>query len=343
MPDVISLGEVLIDLFGRPVGVSLKEATSFIAAPGGAPANVAVALARLGVDVGFMGAVGDDPFGERLSTLLEKEGVDLTHFQKVPEAPTMIAFVAAASPEDQDFTIYRGADSKLVVGRSERSYIGSAKALIYGSVTLSGEGRNAALQAARWANEEGVLVLYDANLRPALWPGMEAAREGILEGLNGVDVCKVNEIEMELLAGTQELAEGSLRILALGPKLCLVTLGAGGAYFNSGGFRGYVPAFPIDAVDTTGCGDAFCAGLIARLFERAQSLDSLTEPDLFDMVRFANAVSACCGTRTGAMAALPRRDQVEGFLRGKFDSLNGAFASEPWEVAKGMRDEHEDT
>ena len=319
MPDVISLGEVLIDLFGRPVGVPLKEATSFIAAPGGAPANVAVALARLGVDVGFIGAVGDDPFGELLFDLLRGEGVDVTLLQTISDAPTMIAFVATASPVDQDFTIYRGADTKFEVRKQDRAYIGSAKALLYGSVTLSAKGRGPALKAVRWANEEGVLVFYDANLRPALWPNMKAAREGILEGLGGVDICKVNETEMELLAGTGDVAEGSRRILALGPRICLVTLGGGGTYFKSGHFQRHVPAFPIEAVDTTGCGDAFCAGLITRLLEWGGALEALGEPDLFEMVRFANAVSACSATRIGAMAALPRRDQVESFLRENSD------------------------
>ena len=253
MPDVVSLGEAVIDLFGRPVGVALKEATSFIPAPGGAPANVAVALARLGADVGFIGAVGDDSFGELLIDLLRREGVDVTHFHKISEAPTMIAFVATASPLDQDFTIYRGADTKLEAEKLDRAYIASARALLYGSVTLSGDSRDAALQAVRWANEENVLVAYDANLRPVLWPDLATAREGILKGLQGVDVCKLNETEMELLAGTRDLAEGSRRVLDEGPRLCLITLGAEGAYFNNGRAEGHVPAFSIDAVDTTGC------------------------------------------------------------------------------------------
>ena len=324
MPDVISLGEALIDFFGRPVGATLGEATSFIPAPGGAPANVAVALARLGVDVGFIGAVGDDPFGDLLIDLLRREGVDTTHLQKISDDPTMIAFVATASPLDQDFTIYRGADTKLEVEDLDRSYIASAKALLYGSVTLSGGSRDAALQAVRWANEENVLVVYDANLRPVLWTDMEAAREGILKGLEGVDVCKLNETELELLAGTGDLAEGSRRMLEKGPKLCLITLGAEGTYFNNGRSEGHVPGFSVEAVDTTGCGDAFCAGLITRLLESGEAVDSLKRSDLFEIVRFANAVSAISATRTGAMAALPRRDEVDDFLQEKLEGQDGA-------------------
>ena len=314
MPEVVSLGELLIDMFGRPAGVTLKKAGSFIPAPGGAPANAAVALARLGVEVGFIGGVGDDPFGEGLAELLRSEGVDVTYLLTIKDSPTMIALVATASPVDQDFTIYRGADTKLRPEDLDREYITSAKAFLYGSVTLSGGSREAALQAVRWAKEENVLVLYDANLRPAVWPDLKAARKGILKGLEGVDVCKVNETELELLTGTGERAEGSRRVLDQGVQLCLVTLGSEGTYFNNGRAQGHVAAFPVEAVDTTGCGDAFCAGFTAGLLEAGKTVDNLGGGELSEIVRLANAVSAISTTRTGAMAALPRRNEVDAFL-----------------------------
>ncbi len=315
MPEVVSLGELLIDLFGRPAGVALKDATSFIPSPGGAPANVAVALARLGVDVGFIGGVGDDPFGEGLTDILRSEGVDVAHLRMVSESPTMIALVATASPVDQDFTIYRGADMKLKPEDLDRDYITSAKALLYGSVTLSGGSAAAALQAVRWANDKDVLVAYDANLRPAVWPSLAAAREGILGGMRGVDVCKLNETEVELIAGTREPAGGSRWVLDQGTKLCLITLGAEGTYFNNGRSEGHVPGFSVDAVDTTGCGDAFCAGLTVGLLEAGESVEDLGKSELSDIVCFANAVSAISATQTGAMAGLPRRDEVDEFLQ----------------------------
>jgi len=138
MPEVVSLGELVVDMFGRPAGVALKEVGTFMPAPGGAPANVAVALARLGVEVGFIGGVGDDPFGEGLTEVLKSEGVDITHLQAIKDSPTMVSFVASASPVEQDFTIYRGADTKLRLEDLDREYITSAKVFLYGSVTLSG-------------------------------------------------------------------------------------------------------------------------------------------------------------------------------------------------------------
>ena len=113
-------------------------------------------------------------------------------------------------------------------------------------------------------------------------------------------------------------------MLEKGPKLCLITRGAEGAYFNNGRSEGHVPGFSVEAVDTTGCGDAFCAGLITRLLESGEAVDSLKRSDLFEIVRFANAVSAISATRTGAMAALPRRDEVDDFLQEKLEGQDGA-------------------
>jgi sugar/nucleoside kinase (ribokinase family) len=314
MPRVISLGETVMDLFGQPSGIPLKEASSFIPAPGGAPANVAVALARLGIEVGFIGLAGDDPFGLLFTELLQAEGVDTTHFRRLAGSPTMLALVATASPNEQDFIVYRGADTKLRPQDLDRAYLASAKILIYGSVTLTGASREAALQAVAWANEDGVLVAYDANLRPALWESLGAARQGILAGMQGVSICKLNEIELELLAGTKDLATGSRWILDQGIKLCLVTLGPQGAYFNNGRAKGYVPGFRVDEVDSTGCGDAFLAGTIYGVLEASLPLEAFDDLTLRQVVRFANAAGALTATRKGAMAALPSRAAVEKFL-----------------------------
>lgn len=314
MPDVISLGEALIDIFVAKNGVSLKEANSFISAPGGAPANVAVALARLGIEVGLIGRVGDDPFGIRLLELFQSEGVDTTNFLQIVGYPTTIALVASPSPNKQDFVLYRGADAMLKPKDLNRSYIVSAKVLLFGSVTLTANSRDAAFQAVNWAKEGGVLVAYDANLRPALWRSLKAAREGILAGMEGVSICKVNEIELELLTGTPDLSDGSRKILDHGVKLCLVTLGHKGAYFNNGWVEGHVPGFRIPVVDTTGCGDSFFAGLIVGFLETSLSLDELDSPTLFRLVRFANAVAALASEKKGAMEGLPFRSDVENFL-----------------------------
>jgi sugar/nucleoside kinase (ribokinase family) len=258
--------------------------------------------------------VGDDAFGEMLVQLLRSEGVDTTHLGQVPDSPTTLALVAASSPDEQSFVIYRGADTRLRAGDMDRSYVTSAEIFLYGSVTLTDAGREAALQGVRWANEDGRLVAYDANLRPALWPSLAVARHGILEGVQGAAICKVNETELELLAGTGDLLSGSRWILEQGPKLCVITLGSNGAFFNNGRAQGKVPGFSIDVAETTGCGDAFFAGLVLGLLEASLPLEDLDEPTLRQAVRFANATGALTATTRGAMAALPTRAAVNAFV-----------------------------
>jgi len=314
MPDVISLGEVIVDIFANPINVSLKESTNFTAALGGAPANVAVASARLGVHTGFIGKAGADPFGDRFIQLFHKEGVDTAYFQQIHGSPTSVAFVAASGPNVRDFIIYRGADAQLKPEDIDPAYIASAKLFLYGSVTLTGDSKFAVRRAIELANQSGVLVAYDANLRAALWPDLEAARTGILKGLAGVDILKANETELQLLAGTSDLSSGTRWLLKLGPKLCLITLGPEGAYFNNRLAEGFVPGFQVDAVDATGCGDAFFAGLVNGLLGTSLAIEALDETFLRQLVRFANAVGALTATRQGAVAALPTRAMVDAFL-----------------------------
>ena len=314
MPTVISMGEAVVDLFAIPDGVCLEEAKSFSLQPGGAPANVAVALARLGVNVGFVGTVGDDPFGGLLTKQLLLEGVDTTHFRQVADSPTMVSFVAATSPHDQDFVIYRGADEKLAVKDLNRPYFETAEVFIYSSVALSGSGREANREAVRWVNEAGGLVAYDANLRPAVWRNLEEARQGILAGLAGVSLVKLNESELQLLAETDDLKVGSRWVLDQGVKLCLVTLGSGGAYYNNGRSAAHVPGFQVESVDATGCGDAFLSGLVSGLLNTSAALETLDDQTLTSLVRFANAAGALTATCQGAIAALPTLARVNAFL-----------------------------
>ncbi len=314
MPRIISLGEALIDLFAGK-GVPLRELKPLQPSPGGAPANVAVALARLGVDVGFIGKVGDDDYGTFLIDLLAGEGVDVTHFTADPRAPTMLAVVAAPSPTEQHFAIYHGTDTLLSPEELDQAYIQSARCLVFGSVTLADASGPAALHAARWAREAGQHVIFDVNLRPALWPDLQVARSRIGEGLASSTVVKLNEVELEFLTGTADPAAGSQALLQQGVQLCCVSLGADGAYFNNGAASGHVPAFHVEAVDTTGSGDAFVAGLAFGLSKQDQPIAQLSSADLHQMLRFANACGALAATSLGAMTALPALKDVEHLLQ----------------------------
>ena len=316
MPDVISLGEALFDLFAGPAGTTLGTARSFTPAPGGAPANVAIGLARLGIDTGFVGKVGADSFGSRLLELLRDEGVDTTHCLPIEDGQTTLALVATSSPVDQDFVLFRGADTLLRPEHLDRAYITGSRVFTYGSVSLSGGACDAAIQAARWAREEGVLVAFDANYRPVVWPGEAAARDAIMEALRCADIAKLNAVELKMLAGTDDLRAGCRRILDLGVRLCLVTLGAEGAWFDDGHVFGSVFGFATEVVDTTGCGDAFLAAFLAGLVAEPRMLNEIDRGGLLRLVEAANAAGALNATRHGAIPGLPTRSAIDALLDG---------------------------
>lgn len=316
MVDVICLGEALIDIFA-PVGVSLKKAETFTRAPGGAPANVAAALAKLGVSVGFIGKVGEDPFGHLLAETLAGGGVDISLVRFEPEARTTLAWVAQPDVNRSEFIFYRhpGADMLLRAGEIDADYVTQARIFHYGSISLIADpSRTATFRALEVAKEARALISYDPNWRPFLWRGLDHAHQGILEGLTYADLVKVNETELEFITGHADFDAGSQWLLGQGVRLVVVTRGPQGSYFNDGRTKGFVTAFRVDTVDATGCGDGFVAGLLASLLERGHVLEGLTGTDLQAILRFANAVGALTATQKGVIPALPTRERVEAFL-----------------------------
>ena len=157
-----------------------------------------------------------------------------------------------------------------------------------------------------------MLISYDPNLRPSLWPSPAEARRGIELGWDFADVIKISEEELEFLAGTKDLERGADEVCHSGLKLLVVSRGREGCYFATGEERGYVPGYRVATVDTTGAGDGFVAGLLAGLLEIGFQLDSSKK--LTDVLRFANAVGALTTTKRGAILALPTREEVLRFV-----------------------------
>lgn len=314
MPEIVVLGEALIDLFAEP-SKGLADTASLRPSPGGAPANVAVALGRLGASVGFIGKVGADAFGELLQATLKKHGVDTTYFTADNNAPTMLAIVAIPNPNEQQFVLYNGANELLDSASLPASYIEEAEVFIYGSVSLATRSRNAAFKAAQLARSAGHHVIFDVNLRPALWHNLEEARTQIEAALTTATIVKVNEIELEFLTGTRDVEKGSQNLLTRGAELCCVSLGKDGAFFSNGKVTGHVPAFYVRVKSTVGSGDTFVAGLAFQVCELEQPIASLKHDELFNIVRFANACGAIVATQEGAMSAKLNQGLVERLVQ----------------------------
>lgn len=314
--DAICLGELLIDFICPVPDVSLIDAPRFEKAPGGAPANVAVGLAKLGLKVGFIGQVGADPFGRFLRQTLEEQSVDTTCLFMSPEARTTLAFVATRRDGRKDITFYRhpGADTLLRPEQIDPTYLTSARLFHFGSVSLShSPAREATLHAARTARKAGLWVSYDPNWRPSLWDDHEAAQRWIWEALSLAHIVKVAEEEWEFVTGTPDPAEGCRKILAAGPQLVVITRGERGCAFDNGLIAGEVPAFPMEVKDPLGAGDGFVAALLRQLLTE-KDLTNISAQRLREILLYANAAGALTTQRIGVIPALPIPAEIETFL-----------------------------
>ena len=311
--DLITLGESLIDLPSTVSGVTLADAPGFTKVPAGAPANVAVAAARLGLQTAFLSKVGADPFGEAITRTFAARGVDTSRIIMDPAARTGLAFVSIREDGERDFLFYfdPARDLALRADEIDADFLRSTRAFHYGSISLIAEPcRTATLTAARTARAGGALISYDPNLRPRLWPDEETMRRLALAGFAETDVAKVSKDELHFLVpdapslpeaeAARQLLEDNLRL-----RLLCVTDGANGsaAYARDANGVGPVPGFAVQAVDATGAGDAYTAGLIAFLLrqggDRAAIFHSLPTL-LLEMLAYANACGALAATERGA-------------------------------------------
>ena len=336
--DLVCLGELLVDMFPAEVGRRLAEVSAFHPKPGGAPANVAVAARRLGADSAFIGKVGDDAFGHHLVEVLRAEGVDVSAMRFDDQARTTMAFIAQPDEDTSEFVFYRnpGADMRLRPDELDHGLLRGSSAFHFGSISLIAEpSRSATLEALQAARAGGALVSFDVNYRPTLWDAEATARERIDQAIPLVDVVKVNEAELALLteggdAGQDGNAQlpalgqlahnlASLRrrselLLAKGPRLCVVTLGREGSFYQTEQGGGHVPGYKVETVDATGCGDAFVAGLLWQLVGHRVWKEPLDLAALGSALRYANAVGALTSLTRGVIPALPTAAQVQAFL-----------------------------
>ena len=315
--DVVCIGEALIDFVPTEPDVALADASSFRKAAGGAPANVAVGLARLGVASAMMGMVGDDPFGEYLVRTLAAAGVEVTAMRRSSKSLTSLAFVSPVSYRGDDFLFYRqpGADTLLSIGHVDEHLISGARIVHFGSIGLIDEpSRSATQHAIHRARQSQCKLSCDVNLRLRLWPGPDAARAGLRLALRNANVVKLSSAELEFVSGTRDPRIGLRALWHDQLELAVVTHGEKGCTWVSRDSAHDVESFEVDSVDPTGAGDGFTAGLIASIIANPDCLD---DPDEISMAcRFANAVGALTVAGWGGIPALPIREDVERLMNG---------------------------
>jgi len=308
---VVCMGELLIDFVALEQGVSVGEASGFQKAPGGAPANVAVAVSRLGYEAAFLGQVGDDPFGHFLTDVLSSEGVDIRGLRFSKEARTPLAFVSLTAEGERSFVFYRhpSADMLLRADQVALEVLVGKKIFHFGSITLIDDPvRSATLMAAQSAHTHEMLISYDPNLRLDLWPNADAARTGMMMGMNYAHIVKLSDEEVQFLTGGSDITP----LWRAETQVIAVTHGSRGATLYTRKDSLDVPGFSVRTLDSTGAGDGFVAGMLVGILEYwGNHMAHLPE-----IARFANAVGALATTQLGAIPALPSRTAVDRFIQG---------------------------
>lgn len=317
-PRVLCLGEILYDLLADQIGRSLNEVESWTPYPGGAPANVACALVKLGTPSGFVGCVGSDEPGEALVQLLEEVGVDMRGVQRHATAPTRQVYVVRSQTGDREFAGFgeidttEFADTRLQATQLPELLFENADFLVLGTLELAyPQSCGAIARAIQLADRHHVKILLDVNWRPTFWPDTSLAKPAIYDLLKHVDFLKLSKEEAELLFGTADAGAIAYRLDTI--EGVTITDGDKGCAYCLGQNEGYVPAFSVNVADTTGAGDGFVAGFVHQLCQGG--IKTLSDPEAAKrVVTYASAVGALTAMKPGAIASQPTAAEVEAFL-----------------------------
>lgn len=317
-PRVLCLGEILWDCWAEQLEQSINEMTSWTRYPGGAPANVACALTKLGTPAGFIGCVGEDAAGSSLVELLQTIGVNTAGIQRHATSPTRQVEVLRSSTGDRQFIGFMGgdtttfADTHLQANQLPVELFNTADFLVTGTLGLAyPETRQAIEYALKLAEQQHLKTLMDINWRPVFWTEPETAKPLILEIAKAVNLLKLSTEEAEWLFATTDPARIAHQFQNV--EGVLVTAGEQGCAYWLSGNEGQLPAFSVKVEDTTGAGDSFVAGFLHQLCQHGmQALHNPTAARR--MVLYASAVGALTTTRMGAIAAQPTPAEVKDFL-----------------------------
>ncbi|WP_168386304.1 aminoimidazole riboside kinase [Erwinia amylovora] len=291
------LGDAVVDLLPGQDNLLLK-------CPGGAPANVAVGIARLGGNSAFIGCVGNDPFGEFMQTTLQREGVDIGKMFRIDGQRTSTVLVSLDTEGERHFTFMVRPSADLFLRTDCLPSFAQGEGLHLCSIALSAEpSRGAALHAMHAIRQAGGWVSFDPNLRADLWPDADEMARSVAQAFELADIIKLSEDELVFLTGHAILEQGIDQFTArYQPALLLVTRGSQGVSVWQAGRLQHFAAPQVEVTDTTGAGDAFVAGLLAALVQETNPLQPLR---LDFAVQQAQHSGAAATTAKGAMTALP--------------------------------------
>jgi len=315
MKNVFCIGEALIDFICTDIDTDLSHGSHFLKKAGGAPANVAASVAKLGGQASFFGKVGSDAFGGFLVDEMNRHGIDCSHVVKDEKLPTTLAFVSLKGDGERDFEFFRGADGNLKYEEIAESALQRFALYHFGSATglLDGVLRETYMQLLKFAKKSGKVVSFDPNYRKLLWnEETQTFIERVKACLKYVDFIKLSDEEANLIFGTKDYQAAAEEIHGYGVKSIAITCGKKGTFLSVNNNHETVASINIESVDSTGAGDAFVG---AMLYQLACSEDAQSDLDNIKIMNsytsLSNRVGAITCTKYGAMEAMPTLKEVE--------------------------------
>jgi fructokinase len=328
MAGLFSIGEVLIDFIPHQKGRALKDVISFERAPGGAPANVAAAVAKAGGNASMITKLGADAFGEFLVETLNEIGVNTDLVLRTNEANTALAFVSLKEDGERDFSFYRNPSADLLLTEDEidENWFKTGDILHFCSVDLvESPMKQAHAKAIRSAKRKGAIISFDPNVRLPLWQDPQECRETILTFIPEAHIVKISDEELSFITGLTDETEAINSLFVGDVKAVIYTRGAEGAnlYINGSCYRS--SGYRVSVQDTTGAGDAFIGGFLYKLLEKNATVDnviSILEEENQDILAYSNANGALTTTGKGAISALPTKEDIYHFIKHQSSKKN---------------------
>lgn len=316
MKKLLAIGEVLIDFIPLETGVALKEVSGFVKSPGGAPANVASCVKKLGGKSQIISKLGNDSFGDFLEEKMLSVGIDTTSILRTDKANTALAFISLHEDGEREFSFYRkpSADMLLEGNEIREEWFNAGDILHFCSVDLvDSPVRYAHNEAIKIAKEKNMVVSFDVNVRLSLWDDHDEYKRIINQYIDNANVLKISDEELEFVTQiTDELQ--AIEYLRKKVDILIYTKGACGAHIYTKNNDVYHRGFKVNAIDATGAGDSFIGAVLYKLLYQYDVFD-LDKKALEDIITFSNATGALVVTKKGAIDVMPTSDQVIEFMK----------------------------
>lgn len=316
MNKLVTIGECLIDFTPSEQGGSLAEVAGFTKNAGGAPANVAAVVAKLGQHAALLSQVGQDAFGDFLIKTMEMAGIDTTYIAQTTEGETSLAFVSLTDDGNRDFLFYRRNAADLLYRKEQlpKDLLTAGDILHFCSVNLVESAMKHAHEALiEQANDAGCLVSFDPNVRLPLWHDADACRSAILEFLPKAHIVKLSDEELVFLTHITDEQQAIDALFQDKVQVLFVTHGAEGASLYTKQMRVKVSANIVQAIDTTGAGDAFIGAVLSILLEKnitPKTLEQFCESQTKSLLSFANQYAGASTKKHGAIASYLTKDEL---------------------------------